>query len=138
MRKWKAPKHGDESKYIHVRLRSPSGFDTMRTASIGDGLKQVYGKSKSKNEWRPQNIMIPRDKVSVSEGFLKVKTNKLKKRLEQQGINERSIIKMKSGGSADYRHPSPPCPGSRIRSRGHGRVSGIGRRHGPRNKRNIK
>ena len=131
MNKWKAPKHGDESKYIHIRLRSPSIFSKMRTASVGDGLKQVYGKVKGKDEWRPQNIMIPKNQVVPKGNCLRIKTNKIRRRLEQQGINEKNIIKMNSGGSADYKHPSPPCPGSKVRSRGRGRGLGKGMGKGP-------
>jgi len=106
MIKWKPPKHGDDSKYIHVRLRSPTMFTKMRTINLGDGVKQVYGKVKGKKQWRPQNIMIPVNKVTKRGSGINIKTKKMKKHLSDLGIQTSKIKRMKTGGSADYVHPA--------------------------------
>ena len=123
--------HGDSSKYIHVRLRPPSQFSKMRTADIGNSLKQVYGKVKGKDQWKPQNIMIPKNKVEQKGNKIVSRSKKLVSQLHQQGISISQIIHMKSRGSADYKHPAPPCPGSKIRSGGRGQGLGRGKGKGP-------
>jgi hypothetical protein len=105
--RWKAPKHGDDSRYIHVRLRPPSQFTSMKTANIGNGLKQIYGKSKTTKEWRSQNVMIPKSSVVCKGNGLVIKTAKIKNRLIKMGIKPSLIKRMKTGGSADYTHPAP-------------------------------
>lgn len=107
MNKWKPPKHGDASKYIHVRLRSPNQFSTMRTIDVGHGCKQVYGKIKGKNEWVPQNIMIPRNKVRRKGKGISMKNKKITEKLKDMGITIKDISHMRSGGTADYKHPVP-------------------------------
>jgi len=107
MKKWKAPKHGEKSEYIHVRLRPPSRFSRMRTIKLGADLKQVYGKVKGKNQWLPQNIMIPKSKVEQKGNGIIIKTKKLKTELKSHGITSSNIKRMVSGGSSDYKHPIP-------------------------------
>jgi hypothetical protein len=106
VKKWKAPKHGDDSRYIHVRLRPPSYFTSMKTANVGNGLKQVYGKAKGCGQWLPQNVMIPKSSVVCKGNGLQIKTAKIKNRLTKMGIKPSLIKHMKTGGSADYRHPA--------------------------------
>ena len=103
MRKWKPPRHGKESKYIHIRLKPPSRFDRMRTVSIGDGLKQIRGRIKGTTRWEAQNIMLPRKAVSLTGNRIVVQSKKIKERLKRDGINISKIKHMTSGGSADYR-----------------------------------
>lgn len=97
MKKWTPPNHGDDSKYMHVRLRPPSMFSKMRTVDLGNGVKQVYGKIKGKDQWKAQNVMIPKKTY---------KTKKMKTHLATLGINVKNIKHMKSGGSSDYKHPA--------------------------------
>jgi hypothetical protein len=97
MEKWKPPKHGSDSKFMHVRLRSPNMFSKMRTIDLGKGIKQVYGKLKGKDKWKAQNIMIPKSKFN---------NKSMKKHLNDLGINVTKIKPMKSGGSSDFKHPA--------------------------------
>ena len=98
------PKHGDKSRYIHIRLKSPTLFakGKFRTIDIGDGLKQVYGNEKSKKKWTAQNMMIPKNKVVQHGAGISIRSVKLKSRLKEHGIMMNKIKQMKTGGSADY------------------------------------
>lgn len=102
--KWRPPKHGDKSKYIHIRLTSPTIYaeGKFRTIDIGDGLKQVYGNVKRTKKWRAQNIMIPRSKVIQHGNTISIRSAKIKLRLKEHGILVNKIKKMTPGGSADY------------------------------------
>jgi hypothetical protein len=104
IKKWSPPKHGDKSKYIHVRLKPPSMFTKkkFRTIDIGNGLKQVYGNVKDTKKWKAQNIMIPRSKVIQRGERLTSKSVRLKNILKEHGINISKVKHMKTGGSADY------------------------------------
>ena len=107
--KWRPPKHGDKSKYIHIRLISPTVFvkGTFRTIDLGGGLKQVYGSIKGTNRWKAQNIMIPRSKIEQHGTKLTIKNSKLKQRLKGHGIILSKVKHLKTGGSADFVHPMP-------------------------------
>ena len=98
------PKHGDNSKYIHIRLKSPTLFTKgkFRTIAIGDGLKQVYGSEKGKKKWMAQNMMIPKNKVVQHGDGISIRSAKIKLRLKEHGIMMNRIKQMKTGGSADY------------------------------------
>ena len=111
MSKWKPPKHGDDSKYIHVRLRSPTTFSKMRTLELDGGLKQVYGKKKGSKDWKPQNIMIPKKAVVIRGNRISITSKKMRERLKKHGIRPTNIRKLKSGGSADYSHPASSSRG---------------------------
>jgi len=123
--------HGKESKYIHIRLRAPETFSSMRTIDVGNGVKQVTGKVKNKKEWQPQNVMVPVNKVTKTGNGITVKSKKLKDHLKHLGVKTSKITRMKSRGENDYKHPTPPCPGSRIRSKGKGLGKGRGKGKGP-------
>jgi hypothetical protein len=107
MSTWKPPKHGDDSKYVHIRLRSPNQFTKMRTIDIGHGCKQVYGKVKGKDKWVAQNIMIPIKDIRKKGEGISMKNKKITKKLKKMGVTISRIHHMKSGGSADYKHPVP-------------------------------
>ena len=106
--KWRPPKHGDKSKYIHIRLIPPTAFakGTFRTIDLGGGLKQVYGNIKGTNRWKAQNIMIPRSKIEQRGTKLTTTNSKLKQRLKGHGIVLSKVKHLKTGGSADYVHPA--------------------------------
>jgi len=121
--------HGKESKLLHVRLRSPKQFSKMRTVDRGHGVKQVIGKVKGKDEWRAQNIMIPKAKARKHGNNISIKTKKMRQHLKDLGISVSKIKRMKSRGENDYKHPAPK---TKIRSKGKGRGKGYGKGSGPR------
>jgi len=123
--------HGPNSKLIHIRLRSPNQFTKMRTVDVGNGVKQVYGKVKGKDEWRPQNIMVPKTQVKKKGSKVSIKSKNLQKHLRSLGISISKVKQMRSRGVNDYKHPAPKCPGAKLRSRGHGRGKGTGKGKGP-------
>ena len=99
--------HGEDSKYIHVRLRSPKIFSRMRTVDVGSGVKQVTGRIKKKKQWTAQNVMIPVDKVKKRGSKITVPSKKLKKHLKGLGINISKVERIKTRGVNDYKHPVP-------------------------------
>ena len=103
-KEWRPPKHGDKSKYIHIRLISPTAFakGKFRTIDLGRGVKQVYGNIKGTKRWRAQNIMIPNVGAIQKGERLTIKNKKLKTMLKEHNINLSKVKHMKSGGSADY------------------------------------
>lgn len=103
-KKWNPPNHGDDSKYIHIRIRSPTRFSKMRTVSVGHGCKQVYGKLKGKDKWVPQNMMIPRTEIKKRKTGILISNQKIKDKLKEMHMNIRNVKKFKTGGSADYRY----------------------------------
>lgn len=121
--------HGKKSKLLHIRLRSPKQFTKMRTVDRGQGIKQVIGKVKGKDEWRAQNIMIPKAKAKKRGSKISIKTKKLRDHLKDLGLSVSKIKHMKSRGENDYKHPAPP---TKMRSKGKGRGKGYGRGAGPR------
>ena len=123
--------HGPNSKLIHIRLRSPNQFTKMRTVDLGDGIKQVYGKVKGKDEWRPQNVMVPKNKVKKKGSSITIASSNLKDRLKGLGISISKVKRMNSRGENDYKHPASPCPGGKIHSKGKGRGLGKGKGKGP-------
>jgi len=123
--------HGKDGKYIHIRLRDPKNFSRMRTVDMGDGIKQVMGKVKNKQQWQPQNVMVPVKKIDKKNGQLSVKSKKLRNHLKHLGVSLSKVKRMKTRGENDYKHPAPPCPSSRIRSKGRGQGKGFGKGKGP-------
>ena len=79
----------------------------------------------------PQNVMVPKDKVTKKDGRLSVKSKKLRDHLKSLGISLSKAKHMKTRGENDYKHPALPCPGSRIRSEGRGLGRGYGKGKGP-------
>jgi len=124
---WKPPKHGDKSRYFHVRLKSPTLFDKFRTITVHK-VKHVYARNKKTGLFELQNVMIPKSAAEVKNGKLIIKDKWIKEYLKKLGIT--SITKMKTGGSADFK-ATVKCPGGKIRSKGKGRGLGIGRGKGP-------
>ena len=126
-RPWKPPKHGTNSRYFHVRIDSPSKFDEFRTITVGK-VKHVYARDKKTKLFRPQNVLIPKNLAEVKDNHLHIKKSIIGY-IKKIGINPDGIVKMRTGGSSDFKVVS--CPGAKIRSRGRGRGLGIGKGKGP-------
>jgi len=97
--------HGKDSKYIHVRFRHPDEFSRMRTIDLGNGVKEVFGKTKGGKKWLPQNIMIPTSKISKHGSRIAVKSAKMREHLKKLNIKVSKIKRMKRRGENDYRCP---------------------------------
>jgi hypothetical protein len=79
----------------------------MRTRTIGNGCKQVYGQDKKTGKWIPQNIMIPKSEIQKKGERIVVKNTTIVKKLGEMGITVSNITRMSSGGVSDYRYHIP-------------------------------
>lgn len=94
-------KHGEKSKFWHIRIRKPDSLNEMRTVVRGP-IKQVMGKSKKTGKWVEQNIMIKKSQAKQAGSRLIIKSKKVRDELKRKGISLSNIVKSKTGGDADY------------------------------------